>query len=76
MIANAEQSREESPATPILGIVSPPASYRDENAGTTVNENEVDLVSRLMFRPTRPMPAPAPCAPASPAASRALSCTR
>jgi methylitaconate Delta-isomerase len=49
MIANASQSREESPATPILGIVSPPASYRDENGGSMVNENEVDLVSRLMF---------------------------
>jgi methylitaconate Delta-isomerase len=49
MIANAAQSREESPATPILGIVSPPASYRDENGGAVVNENEVDLVSRLMF---------------------------
>jgi 2-methylaconitate cis-trans-isomerase PrpF len=49
MIADSARSREESPATPILGIVSPPASYRDENAGTTVNENEVDLVSRLMF---------------------------
>lgn len=49
MIANAARSREESPATPILGIVSPPASYRDENGGSVVNENEVDLVSRLMF---------------------------
>jgi hypothetical protein len=49
MIADASQSREESPATPILGIVSPPASYRDENGGSVVNENEVDLVSRLMF---------------------------
>lgn len=49
MIADAARSREESPATPILGIVSPPASYHDENAGTTVNESEVDLVSRLMF---------------------------
>jgi 2-methylaconitate cis-trans-isomerase PrpF len=49
MIADAAQSREESPATPILGIVSPPASYRDENGGAVVNENEVDLVSRLMF---------------------------
>jgi methylitaconate Delta-isomerase len=49
MIANAARSREQSPATPILGIVSPPASYRDENGGAVVNENEVDLVSRLMF---------------------------
>lgn len=49
MIADAARSREESPATPILGIVSPPASYRDENGGVMVNENDVDLVSRLMF---------------------------
>lgn len=49
MIADAARSREESPATPILGIVSPPASYRDENGGSMVNEGEVDLVSRLMF---------------------------
>lgn len=49
MIANAARSREESPATPILGVVSPPASYRDENGGEVVNESEVDLVSRLMF---------------------------
>lgn len=49
MIANAARSREESPATPILGVVSPPASYRDENGGGLVSESEVDLVSRLMF---------------------------
>jgi 2-methylaconitate cis-trans-isomerase PrpF len=49
MIANAARSREESPATPILGVVSPPASYCDENGGGLVNESEVDLVSRLMF---------------------------
>ncbi|MES2193600.1 MAG: PrpF domain-containing protein [Pseudomonadota bacterium] len=49
MIVDAARSREESPATPILGIVSPPASYRDENGGSMVNEDEVDLVSRLMF---------------------------
>jgi 2-methylaconitate cis-trans-isomerase PrpF len=49
MINDAARSREESPATPILGIVSPPASYRDENGASVVNEKEVDLVSRLMF---------------------------
>jgi 2-methylaconitate cis-trans-isomerase PrpF len=49
MIPDAARSREESPATPILGIVSPPVSYRDENGGVMVNENDVDLVSRLMF---------------------------
>jgi len=49
MVRNAAQSREESPATPLLGIVSPPASYRDENGGSMVQESDVDLVSRLMF---------------------------
>jgi methylitaconate Delta-isomerase len=49
MINDAARSREESPATPILGIVSPPASYRNEVNGKDVAEDEVDLVSRLMF---------------------------
>ncbi len=49
MIKDAARSREESPATPILGIVSPPASYRNEVNGKDVAEDEVDLVSRLMF---------------------------
>ena len=49
MIKDATRSREESPATPILGIVSPPASYRNEINGKDVAEDEVDLVSRLMF---------------------------
>jgi len=49
MIRDAARSREESPATPILGIVSPPSSYRNEVNGKDVTEDEVDLVSRLMF---------------------------
>jgi len=49
MIKDAARSREQSPATPILGIVSPPASYRNEINGEDVNGDEVDLVSRLMF---------------------------
>jgi 2-methylaconitate cis-trans-isomerase PrpF len=49
MIKEAARSREDSPATPILGIVSPPASYRNEISGQDVTEDEVDLVSRLMF---------------------------
>ncbi len=48
MVAEAARSREDSPATPILGIVSPSASYRDDG-GSEVREDEVDLVSRLMF---------------------------
>ncbi|MFO1108109.1 MAG: PrpF domain-containing protein [Bradyrhizobium sp.] len=49
MIKDAARSREDSPATPILGLVSPPASYRNEINGKDVAEDEVDLVSRLMF---------------------------
>jgi methylitaconate Delta-isomerase len=49
MIKDAARSREDSPATPILGIVSPPSSYRNEVNGKDVAEDEVDLVSRLMF---------------------------
>jgi 2-methylaconitate cis-trans-isomerase PrpF len=49
MIPDAARSREDSAATPILGIVSPPASYRTEQGGMEVGEDDVDLVSRLMF---------------------------
>ena len=49
MIADATRSREESPATPLLAIISPPADYRNVIAGTTVRAQDVDLVSRLMF---------------------------
>lgn len=49
MIKDAARSREDSPATPILGIVSPPASYKNEIDGADVGADEVDLVSRLMF---------------------------
>lgn len=49
MIETAARSREDSPAVPILGIVSPPADYRNDLAGTGVRAGEVDLVSRLMF---------------------------
>jgi 2-methylaconitate cis-trans-isomerase PrpF len=49
MITDPARSREDSPATPILGIVSPPADYRNDLAGTTVPAADTDLVSRLMF---------------------------
>lgn len=49
MVLDAARSREQSPATPILGIVSPPADYVNDLARTTVRAEEVDLVSRLMF---------------------------
>ncbi|TDH64429.1 3-methylitaconate isomerase [Dankookia rubra] len=49
MVADAARAREESPATPLLGMVGPPADYRNALAGGMVTEMEVDLVSRLMF---------------------------
>lgn len=49
MIQDASQSRHDSPATPILGMVSPPADYHNALAGTTVRGADTDLVSRLMF---------------------------
>ena len=49
MISDVRRSREESPATPLVGIVSPPADYRNDIAGTTVRAEQSDLISRLMF---------------------------
>jgi 2-methylaconitate cis-trans-isomerase PrpF len=49
MITAAARSRDDSPATPILGIVSPPAAYRNDVNGQDVDADQVDLVSRLMF---------------------------
>ena len=49
MISSPERSCEESPATPILGMVSPAADYRNDIAQSTVRADEIDLVSRLMY---------------------------
>ncbi len=49
MVSAPGRSREESPATPLLGMVSPPADYEDVLNRRTVAAGEVDLVSRLMF---------------------------
>lgn len=49
MIDDPALSRRKSPATPILGMVSEPADYRNDGVRTTVRASEVDLVSRLMF---------------------------
>jgi methylitaconate Delta-isomerase len=49
MIADAACARETTPATPLLGMVGPPAAYRNALAGEMVAAAEVDLVSRLMF---------------------------
>ena len=49
MIKDPLRSKLESPATPILGMLSPPADYRNEIGRNTVRAGDVDLVSRLMF---------------------------
>lgn len=49
MIADPARSRLESPAVPILGIVSPAADYRVALTNAQVKAGEIDLVSRLMF---------------------------
>lgn len=42
-------ARAETPATPILGIVSPPAAYVSQIDAALVAADDVDLVSRVMF---------------------------
>ncbi len=49
MASSAEAARRETPATPILGIVSPPADYVGHLDGVAVAAEDVDLVSRLLF---------------------------
>jgi 2-methylaconitate cis-trans-isomerase PrpF len=49
MISDVQRSREESPATPLLAVVGPPADYRNDIARTTVGAGDSDLISRLMF---------------------------
>jgi methylitaconate Delta-isomerase len=49
MVSSPEASRDESPAAPLIGMVSPPADYHDAIGDRTVLADEVDLVSRLMF---------------------------
>ena len=49
MIKDPARSKQDSPATPILGMISPPADYRNEIGRSTVQADEIDLVSRLMF---------------------------
>ncbi len=49
MASRAEAARDETPATPILGIVSPPQAYHSHIDGSPVAAADVDLVSRLMY---------------------------
>ena len=49
MITDPARSKQESPATPILGMVSPPADFRNDIGRSSVKAGDVDLVSRVMF---------------------------
>ena len=49
MATGAAAARTETPATPILGIVSPPAAYISHLDGLNVAAEDTDLVARLMF---------------------------
>jgi methylitaconate Delta-isomerase len=49
MITDPTRSKQDSPATPILGMISPPADYRNDIGRSSVKAGDVDLVSRLMF---------------------------
>jgi hypothetical protein len=49
MTSAIEAARAETPATPILGIVSPPADYVGHLDGAPIAARDMDLVSRLLF---------------------------
>ncbi len=49
MISSPSRGKAESPATPIIGVVSPPRDYARYLGRGEVLADEVDLVSRLMY---------------------------
>ena len=49
MASSVEAARSETPATPILGMVSPPADYAGHLDGAPVSAEDVDLVARVLF---------------------------
>jgi len=49
MVSAPDRSAAESPATPLLGMISAPADYLNDLTKETVKAADVDLVSRLMF---------------------------
>jgi len=49
MVDAPENATAKTPATPILGMVAPPADYESVLDGRTVKAAEIDLLSRLMF---------------------------
>ncbi|MEZ5881367.1 MAG: PrpF domain-containing protein [Nitratireductor sp.] len=49
MLEDAGQSVAQTPATPILVMVSPPAGYASGTTGENVQADDMDLVARAMF---------------------------
>ncbi len=49
MATDKEDALKNSPAFPMVAFVSPAQSYNDFTTGKTIEESEVDFVSRLMF---------------------------
>ncbi|MEM7404739.1 MAG: PrpF domain-containing protein [Pseudomonadota bacterium] len=49
MIRNPAASASESPATPLIAMVAPPADYRIGNGPEQVRADQCDFVARLMF---------------------------
>lgn len=49
LATSGEAARSETPATPILGIISSPAGYVGHLDGIAVDAEDVDLVSRVLF---------------------------
>jgi 2-methylaconitate cis-trans-isomerase PrpF len=49
MASAIDAARTETPATPILGMVAPPAAYVGHLDGEAVAADDVDLVARLLF---------------------------
>jgi hypothetical protein len=49
MASSIDAARTETPATPILGMVAPPAAYVGHLDGEAVAAEDVDLVARLLF---------------------------
>tara|TARA_Y100001934_G_scaffold191836_1_gene226110 strand:- start:97538 stop:98689 length:1152 start_codon:yes stop_codon:yes gene_type:complete len=49
MISAFDQGKQESPAAPLIGMISPPQDYAAPLNGRTVAASESDFLSRLMF---------------------------
>lgn len=49
MVDNPENATRDTPATPILGMIAPPADYHNVLGNRTVKAEESDFICRLMF---------------------------